>query len=103
MILRTYVHMKFHSIYHSVPLMFINGQQARIGIGTATPDARLHVAAGVSNVFGDAGTSTWLGYIGMMNSSGVGQYYWGNTFGAICAIFYTNVWCKLIVWHLVIL
>ncbi len=30
----------------------------------------------------------------MMNSAGVGQYYWGNTFSSICAIFDTNVWCK---------
>jgi hypothetical protein len=59
MILGTYVHMKFYSIYDSVPQMFINGQQSRIGIGTATPDARLHVTTGISNVFGDAGTSTW--------------------------------------------
>jgi hypothetical protein len=29
-----------------------------------------------------------------MNSAGVGQYYWGNTFGSLCAIFDTNVWCK---------
>ncbi len=56
MIIRTYVHMKFYSIHNSVPQMFINGQQSRIGIGTATPDARLHVTAGISNVFGDAGT-----------------------------------------------
>ena len=30
----------------------------------------------------------------MMNSAGVGQYYWGSTFGSLCAIFDTNVWCK---------
>jgi hypothetical protein len=68
--------MKFYSMYHTAPQMFINGQQARILLGTATPDARLHVTAGVSNVFGNEGISPWLGYIGMMNSSGVGQYYW---------------------------
>ena len=93
-ILRTYNHMKFYSIYHTEPHMFINGQKARIGLGTATPDARLHVTAGVSTAYGDDGTSTWLGNIGMMNSSGVGQYYWGTTFGSLCAIFDTNVWCK---------
>ena len=79
----------------------INGQQARIGLGTATPDARLHVTAGVSTAFGNEGVSSWLGYIGMMNSSGVGQYYWGTTFGSLCAIFDTNVWCKSNRWHLV--
>jgi hypothetical protein len=81
-------------MYHTAPQMFINGQQARIGLGTATPDARLHVTAGVSTAFGNEGVSSWLGYIGMMNSSGVGQYYWGTTFGSLCAIFDTNVWCK---------
>ncbi len=30
----------------------------------------------------------------MINSAGVGQYDWDNTFGSICAIFNTNVWCK---------
>ena len=43
----------------------LSGQQARIGLGTATPDARLHVTAGVSNAFGDDGTSTWLGDSGL--------------------------------------
>jgi len=94
MIIRTYAHLKIYSQYFTVPQMFINGQQGRIGLGTATPDARLHVTAGVSTAFGNEGVSTWLGYIGMMNSSGVGQYYWGNTFGSLCAIFDTNVWCK---------
>jgi hypothetical protein len=93
-IIRTYSHIKMYSQYFTVPQMFINGQQGRIGLGTATPDARLHVTAGVSTVYGNEGVTTWLGYIGMMNSSGVGQYYWGNTFGSICAIFDTNVWCK---------
>jgi hypothetical protein len=32
---RTYIHMKFYSMYHTAPQMFINGQQARIGIRTA--------------------------------------------------------------------
>ena len=86
-IIRTYNHLKIYSQYHTAPQMFINGQQARIGFGTATPDARLHVTAGVSNAYGNDGVSTWLGNIGMMNSSGVGQYYWGNTFGSLCANF----------------
>ncbi len=80
MILRTYTHMKFYYVYHTAPQMYINGQQARIRLGTATPDARLHVTAGVSTAFGDDGTSTWLGNIGMMNSSGgsilLGYYIW---------------------------
>ena len=93
-IIRTYSHLKIYSKYHTAPQMFINGQQARIGLGTATPDARLHVTAGVSTLYGNEGVSSWLGYIGMMNSAGVGQYYWGTTFGSLCAIFDTNVWCK---------
>ena len=48
----------------------------------------------ITNVYGNEGVSLWLGNIGMMNSSGVGQYYWGTTFGSLCAIFDTNVWCK---------
>ena len=48
----------------------------------------------LSWILGNEGVSSWLGYIGMMNSSGVGQYYWGTTFGSLCAIFDTNVWCK---------
>jgi hypothetical protein len=83
-----------YSQCYTAPQIFINGQQSRVGLGTATPDARLHVTAGISSVYGNEGVSTWLGNIGMMNSSGVGQYYWGNTFGSICAIFDTNVWCK---------
>jgi hypothetical protein len=74
--------------------IFVNGEQSRVGLGTATPDARLHVTAGVSSVYGNEGVSTWLGCIGMMNSAGVGRHYWGYTFGSICAIFDTNVWCK---------
>ena len=93
-ILRTYSHIKMYSQFYTVPQIFVNGEQSRVGLGTATPDARLHVTAGISSVYGNEGVSTWLGYIGMMNSSGVGQYYWGNTFGSICAIFDTNVWCK---------
>jgi hypothetical protein len=81
MILKTYTHMKFYSMYYTAPQTFMNGQQARIRIGTATPDARLHVTAGISTAFGNEGVSTWLGNIGMMNSRGVGQYYWGSTFG----------------------
>ncbi len=92
MIIRTYSHIK--SQYFTAPQIFINGQQGRIGLGTATLDARLHVTAGVSTAFSNEGVSTWLGSIGLMNSSGVGQYYWGNTFGSLCAIFDTNAWCK---------
>jgi hypothetical protein len=82
-IIRTYSHIKMYSQFYTVPQIFVNGEQSRVGLGTATPDARLHVTAGISSVYGNEGVSTWLGYIGMMNSSGVGQYYWGNTFGSI--------------------
>ncbi len=59
-----------YSQYYTVPQIFINGQKSRVGLETATPDARLHVTAGISTAFGNEEVSTWLGYIGMMNSSG---------------------------------
>jgi hypothetical protein len=58
MIIRTYSHIKMYSQYFTAPQMFINGQQGRIGLGTATPDARLQITAGVSTVFGNEGVST---------------------------------------------
>ena len=51
-IIRTYAHLRIYSQYFTVPQMCINGQQGRIGLGTAIPDARLHVTAGVSTAFG---------------------------------------------------
>jgi hypothetical protein len=93
-IIRTYAHIKMYSQYYTAPQLFFNGQQSRAGLGTTTPDAKLHVTAGVSSAFGNDGVSTWLGYIGIMNSGGVGLVNWGNTFDSICAIFDTNAWCK---------
>ena len=29
-----------------------------------------------------------------MNSGSMSVVYWGNTFGAICAVFESNLWCK---------
>ena len=51
MILRTYVHMKFYSIYHSAPQIFINGQQARtISRGSALARCRGFVTCGWKGV-----------------------------------------------------
>jgi hypothetical protein len=67
--------------------IFINGEQSRVAVGTATPDARLHVTAGVSSqlvrqYWYDEFSGTW--------SILLGQYFWF----IVCAIFDTNVWCK---------
>ncbi len=52
--------MKMYSQHCTVPQIFINGEKSRAGLGKATPDARLHVTAGVSSVYGDQGVSSWL-------------------------------------------
>ncbi len=92
-----------YSQYFTAPQMFINGQQGRIGLGTATLDARLHGTAGVSTVFGNEGVSSWLGNIGMMNSAGVGQYYWVIHLVHYVLFLILMSGVNQIVWHQVIL
>ncbi len=101
--IRTYSHIKMYSQYYTVPQIFINGEQSRVGLGTATPDAKLHVTAGVSSVYCNEGVSSWLVYISMMNSAGVGQYYWVIHLDQHVLFWILMFGVKQIVWHLVIL
>jgi hypothetical protein len=99
-IIRTYSHIIMYSQYDTAPKIF---EQSRVGLGTATPDARLHVTAGVSSVYGNEGVSTWLGYIGMMNSAAL-----VNVIGVIllvnCVLYLILMFgIKLGVWLILIL
>ncbi len=69
------------------PNLYIDGIYGLVGVGLATPAAKLHVAAGSLN-------AGWLGNIGLMKSGSMSVVYWGNTCGGICAVFESNVWCK---------
>ncbi len=44
-----------YSKYYTAPEIFIYGEQSRVGLGTVTTDARLHVTAGISTVYGMRG------------------------------------------------
>ena len=71
----------------TTPNLFIDGIYGLVGIGGITPVAKLHVASG-------SYTTGWLGNIALVNSGSVSVVYWGNTFGGICAVFESNIWCK---------